>query len=75
MRGYMMEAIKTKNVDREEFIETLNEEFVIAKGYGVYAYLSAIDVIRLYEHFKSEGGALKSFIKKYVGCFNTFEEE
>ena len=69
-----MEAIKKHNVDREEFIETLNEEFLIAKGYGVYAYLSAIDVIRLYEHFMTEGGALKSFIKKYVGCFDAFED-
>ena len=71
MRPKKMEATQNK-IDREEFIEILNDEFLVSNGYGVYAYLSSFDVIRLYESFKANDVTLKSFAKKYVEYFNIF---
>jgi hypothetical protein len=62
-------AVKTINADREEFIEALSQEFLAAKGYGVYAHLSAGDVIRLYEQFRDSGIPSKSFARDYVRSF------
>lgn len=67
-----IEAIETMNAERVEFIETLNQEFLVAKGYGVYAYLSTIDVIQLYESFKGKNVSIKSFVKTYIEYFNAF---
>jgi hypothetical protein len=33
------------NKQRLEFIETLNQEFLSVKGYGLYAYLSSREVM------------------------------
>jgi hypothetical protein len=54
---------------RLEFIETLSEEFLMVKGYGVYAHLSTSDVIRLFEQFLSRGISPKAFAKEYVRSF------
>lgn len=57
------------NARRLEFIDTLSQEFFLVKGYGVYAYLSTIDVIRLFERFLARGLSAKAFAKEYVRSF------
>lgn len=64
------EAIKVNSgVERMEFIEALSQEFLMVKGYGVYAHLSTSDVIRLFEQFQSSGIPAKNFAKDYVRSF------
>lgn len=63
------DAIKTINAERMEFIEVLSQEFLMVKGYGVYAHLSTIDVIRLFEQFQTQGIPPKNFAKEYVKSF------
>lgn len=63
------ETIKTINADRMEFIEALSQEFLMVKGYGVYAHLSTMDVIRLFEQFQLSGISSRNFAKEYVRSF------
>jgi hypothetical protein len=62
-------AVRTINANRSEFIEALSQEFLTVKGYGVYAHLSAGDVIRLFEQFRDSGIPPKTFAKDYVRSF------
>lgn len=63
------DAKKTISSDRMEFIEVLSQEFLMAKGYGVYAHLSTSDVIRLFEQFQTQGIPPENFAKEYVKTF------
>jgi hypothetical protein len=64
-----IETTKTTSTDRMEFIEALSQEFLMVKGYGVYAHLSSSDVIRLFEQFRVRDIPLRAFIKEYVRSF------
>ena len=55
-----------KNDERLEFIGQLREAFLTTKGYGIYAYLSPIDVINLFEKYLKTNVTAKDFAKKYV---------
>ena len=67
-------AIEAINADRVEFIETLSQEFMKNTGYGVYAFISSIDVIRLFDYYNSEGLSLISFVKTYVQSYRGFND-
>lgn len=54
---------------RLEFIAALSQEFMMVKGYGVFAYLSTSDIIRLFEQFLQQGISFETFAKEYVRSF------
>ena len=55
--------------DRLNFISTLSNEFLKTKGYGVYAYLTPMGVIRLFKRFKKLNIPEKEFSRTYVKLF------
>lgn len=52
-------------IQRINFIEMLNEEFLSNTGYGAYAYLSTRDSINLFERFTEQADPAEVFIKKF----------
>ena len=55
--------------DRLNFISTLSNEFLKTKGYGVYAYLTPMGVIRLFKRFQKLHISEKDFSRTYVKLF------
>jgi hypothetical protein len=54
------------NKQRADFIETLSQELLAVKGYGLYAYLSTGEVIHLFERYLEMDISAKVFAKAYV---------
>jgi hypothetical protein len=61
-----MNNINTTNEERLEFISHLRDAFLTTKGYGIYAYLSPIDVNNLFEKYSKTNIPARDFAKKYV---------
>ncbi len=64
----MEQLIAIKN-HRSNFVETLHQEFLSARGYGANAYLSSDLILKLFNQFldqqQSEQVFIKNVIKKY----------
>jgi hypothetical protein len=60
----------TANKERLEFISYLREAFLTSKGYGIYAYLSPIDVNDLFDKYSKMNISAKEFTKKYVNSMS-----
>ena len=57
-------------LERMDFIDMLNEEFLYNTGYGAYAYLSTFDGVNLFERFIYQSKPAQLFIKSFVKNYN-----
>ena len=51
---------------RIDFMELLNDAFVVRKGHGAYAYVSIADVMLLFEKYLDSNEPTSKYIKRYV---------
>jgi len=54
---------------RNEFIQTLSEEFLSVKGYGIYAFMSTVEVIGLFDEYQTRREPIREFARAYVQMF------
>lgn len=52
--------------ERFVFIETLSREFVAMTGYGVYVFLSPLDIDQLFTQFLSVDLSIRMFARQCV---------
>lgn len=57
---------KSHNAARLSFIDALNEVYMHKKGYGVYAFLTPMAVMRLYEQFLLLKISEKEFTRTHI---------
>lgn len=55
---------------RMNFIDMLNEEFLSNTGYGVYAHLSTVEGVNLFDQFIKQSSPAQLFIKSFVKNYN-----
>ncbi len=53
-------------VARIVFIETLSAESIAKTGYGIYVYLSPVEIENLYGHYQSLGSPVRDFARQCV---------
>ena len=51
---------------RIDFMELLNDAFVVRKGHGAYAYVSITDVMNLFEKYLDSNESISKYINRYV---------
>ncbi len=51
---------------RLTFFETLSGEFVSITGYGIYVYLTPVDIDQLFNHFLSLNTPIRKFARQCV---------
>ena len=54
------------NQERLNFIEHLHEVFFIRTGYGAFAFVSVVDVMKLFDKYLDSNEPADLFINKYV---------
>lgn len=53
-------------VIRLTFFETLSGEFISMTGYGIYVYLTPVDIDELFNHFISLNTPIRKFARQCV---------
>ncbi len=53
-------------IERMNFIDMLNEQFLSATGYGAYAYLSTVEGVNLFDQYLEQSTPPNLFIKSFV---------
>ncbi len=53
-------------VIRLTFFETLSGEFISMTGYGIYVYLTPVDIDQLFNHFISLNMPIRKFARQCV---------
>ena len=51
---------------RIDFIELLNDTFVVRKGHGACAYVSITDIMTLFEKYLESNESTSKYINRYV---------
>lgn len=57
------------SIDRLNFIDKLNEEFLSHTGYGAYAFLTTVEGVHLFDKYKEQTEPADQFIKRFVKEF------
>lgn len=56
-------------IDRLNFIDMLNEEFLSHTGYGAYAFLTTAEGVDLFDQYMGQSIPANQFIKRFVKEF------
>ena len=48
------------------FIEILSDEFTAKTGFGVYAYITPVDVNQVYQQYQLHNAPIRLFAREYV---------
>jgi hypothetical protein len=48
------------------FIEFLSDEFTAKTGFGVYAYITPVDVTEAYQQYQLHNASMRLFVRDYV---------
>jgi hypothetical protein len=51
------------------FMEVLSDEFIKQTGFGIYAYISPMDVHHIYHEFQQRQASIRSFAREYVRSY------
>jgi hypothetical protein len=48
------------------FIEILSAEFTTKTGFGMYAYITPVDVDKAYQDYQHRNAPMRLFVREYV---------
>jgi len=54
------------HIIRFTFFETLSGEFIAMTGYGVYVYLTPVDIDQLFNHYLNHSVPIRRFARQCV---------
>lgn len=57
-------------INQANFIEILSAEFISARGYGAYAFLTSYDIESLYQNFRNDTVSPTVFVRIFVNHFS-----
>ena len=58
--------IQELHIIRLAFFETLSGEFIAMTGYGIYVYLTPVDIDQLFNHYLNHGTPIRKFARQCV---------
>jgi hypothetical protein len=58
--------IQELHIIRFTFLETLSGEFIAMTGYGIYVYLTPVDIDQLFNHFLNHDTPIRKFARQCV---------